>query len=48
MTLITRTNFGGNHTWSARSYRPGSEAEVLEILRRHAREPIRALGSGHS
>jgi hypothetical protein len=41
-------NFGGNLTWQARCYRPASEAEVLEILARHADGRIRVLGSKHS
>jgi hypothetical protein len=41
-------NFGGNLSWSARRYQPASDAEVLEVLARHARERIRAVGSRHS
>lgn len=41
-------NFGGNQTWESRCYTPASEQEVIEILARHARETIRALGSLHS
>lgn len=42
------TNFGGNQSWRARTYRPRSEGEVLDILRRHAQEQIRPIGSVHS
>lgn len=42
------TNFGGNQTWFARSYRPRSEAEVLEILARHRHGHIRVAGARHS
>jgi FAD/FMN-containing dehydrogenase len=38
------TNFGGNQTWFARSYRPRNEAEVLEILARHRHGHIRVAG----
>jgi hypothetical protein len=41
-------NFGGNLTWRTRCYRPASEAEVLDILARHATGRIRVLGSKHS
>jgi hypothetical protein len=41
-------NFGGNLTWQTRCYRPASEAEVLDILARHASGRIRVLGSKHS
>jgi L-gulono-1,4-lactone dehydrogenase len=41
-------NFGGNQRWRTLCYRPADEAEVLEILRRHAHQGIRALGSLHS
>lgn len=41
-------NFGGNLTWQTRCYRPASEAEVLDILARHATGRIRVLGSKHS
>jgi hypothetical protein len=43
-----QTNFGGNQSWESRCYRPGSEAEVLEILDRHRSGRIRAVGSKHS
>ncbi len=41
-------NFGGNVAWQTRRYRPRDEAELLQILQRHSRETIRALGSKHS
>src|SRR5262245_31704048 len=41
-------NFGGNLTWQTRCYRPASEAEVLDILARHAGSQIRVVGSKHS
>lgn len=41
-------NFGGNQRWRTLCYRPANEAEVLEILRRHAHQRIRAFGSLHS
>lgn len=41
-------NFGGNQRWRTLRYRPADEAEVLEILRRHAHQRIRAVGSLHS
>lgn len=43
-----RTNFGGNQSWRSHCYQPASEAEVLEILQRHAAGRIRPVGSGHS
>jgi L-gulono-1,4-lactone dehydrogenase len=46
--LTRQTNFGGNQSWSTRRYQPASEAEVLEILARHASGSIRALGAGHA
>jgi FAD/FMN-containing dehydrogenase len=42
-------NFGGNVAFSPRHrYAPGSEAEVLELLDRHAGGRIRVIGSLHS
>jgi L-gulono-1,4-lactone dehydrogenase len=42
-------NFGGNVTFTPRHrYAPGSEAEVLEVLDRHAGGTIRVVGSLHS
>ena len=46
--LHREVNFGGNVTWQTRRYRPSDEAELLQILQRHSRETIRALGSKHS
>jgi hypothetical protein len=42
------TNFGGNQRWQARCERPGSDEDVLGILRRHSRGRVRPLGAGHS
>ncbi len=44
----TLVNFGGNRTWETLRYRPRSEQEVLDILARHHKERIRAIGSLHS
>jgi hypothetical protein len=41
-------NFGGNQQWYSDFYRPGSEAEILQILQQNPRATIRAIGSGHS
>jgi FAD/FMN-containing dehydrogenase len=42
-------NFGGNVAFAPRHrYAPGSEAEVLEVLDRHAGGTIRVVGSLHS
>ena len=41
-------NFGGNQSWLSRRYRPANESELLNILSRHSRDTIRALGSKHS
>jgi hypothetical protein len=46
--LCTQTNFGGNQTWRARCYQPGSEHEVLEILQRHRHGHVRPVGAKHS
>jgi L-gulono-1,4-lactone dehydrogenase len=46
--LTAHANFGRNQRWRARTYRPANEAEVLDILRRHAGGRVRAIGSGHS
>lgn len=46
--LEQRVNFGGNQRWYARVLRPTSEAELLDILARHAGSTVKALGSGHS
>lgn len=46
--MRSRTNFGGNQSWRSHCYQPQSEAEVLEILERHAAGRIRPVGSGHS
>src|SRR5262245_25863819 len=44
-----RENFGGNIPLAPRAfYAPGSEAELLEILRRHRGQRIRAIGRLHS
>jgi L-gulono-1,4-lactone dehydrogenase len=54
MSALTKTvaqrvvNFGGNLTWQTRCYRPASEAEILDILARHAGGRIRVPGSRHS
>jgi hypothetical protein len=49
MPPATITNFGGNVSFSPRHvYRPRSEAEVLEILKKHRGQRIRAAGSKHS
>jgi hypothetical protein len=49
MDQLTReTNFGGNQSWYTHRYQPASEADVLEILARHASGSIRVLGAGHS
>lgn len=43
------TNFGGNVTFTPRrAYAPATEAEVLEILDRHARGKVRVVGARHS
>lgn len=47
-SLEREINFGGNQGWHALRYRPASEAEVLQILARHAGDRIRVLGSKHS
>src|SRR3954469_19268318 len=42
-------NFGGNVAFAPRHrYTPGSEAEVLDVLDRHAGGMIRVVGSLHS
>lgn len=41
-------NFGGNLRWLARRERPASEAQVLELLRRHRDGQVRAIGALHS
>src|SRR5215470_1504820 len=46
--LSARANFGRNRRWTSRCYRPADEHGVLEILARHPRDKIRALGSLHS
>jgi hypothetical protein len=47
-SIHTLVNFGGNHRWRARRYRPRDEREVLDILARHRAERVRAIGSLHS
>jgi FAD/FMN-containing dehydrogenase len=43
------TNFGGNiHFTTRHFYAPSTEAEVLEILDRHARGKVRVVGALHS
>src|SRR6266851_1051184 len=43
------TNFGGNVRFTPRHlYAPATEAEVLEILDRHARGKVRVIGALHS
>ncbi len=43
------TNFGGNVRFTPRHlYAPATEAEVLEILDRHARGKVRVVGALHS
>jgi FAD/FMN-containing dehydrogenase len=46
--LHQEVNFGGNLRWRAQRYQPAREAEVLDVLARHAMERIRAVGSRHS
>jgi L-gulono-1,4-lactone dehydrogenase len=46
--LRTFTNFGGNLRWQGRCERPGSEADVLDILARHSRGHVGPRGAGHS
>ena len=41
-------NFGGNVRWTPLCYQPASEQEVLEILRAHAHQTVRAVGALHS
>lgn len=46
---MTITNFGGNVSFEpAHYYEPATEAEVLEILERHADGTVRVIASGHS
>jgi hypothetical protein len=48
-TAPTIVNFGGNIRFTpARHYAPRTEAEVLEILDRHARGKVRVVGARHS
>ena len=48
-TAMKITNFGGNVSYEpAHYYEPATEAEVLEILERHAGESVRVVASGHS
>src|ERR1051326_109347 len=43
------TNFGGNIRFTARHfYTPATEADILEILDRHARSKVRVVGALHS
>jgi hypothetical protein len=46
--LDLEVNFGGNQRWYTQRYQPSSEADVLDILARHAQSSIRVLGSKHS
>jgi len=41
-------NFGGNQKWTAKSYQPNTEAEILDILDRHSKGQVRPIGSLHS
>ncbi len=46
---MTISNFGGNICFSPRElYAPATEAEVLEILDRHAKGKVRVIGALHS
>lgn len=47
-TLKKIANFGRNQQWYSESFRPGSEAELLQIMLQNPRATIRAIGSGHS
>jgi L-gulono-1,4-lactone dehydrogenase len=44
----TIVNFGGNIRWAPLVYQPANDQEVLQILRKHARETVRPIGALHS
>ncbi len=47
--LETITNFGGNISFTPRQvFRPDSDSEVLDILRRHKHDQIRVVGRLHA